>query len=278
MYIFLAFIFLVLLGCTVWMYHRLSVLRLGNKQLQTLVECQDGYTFLLNRKLEVVQTNFYNQQWQHLGASNLLGNVLHCKNAHDAGQCGEHDVCKKCPVRFVITKAFERGVSFHNLEACMELLGDDNNITDTDVQVDGHFVKLNNKAHMVVNVKLMPEDKLVELPKLLFISEKVDLFLRVKEALGANIRVLNADNLHQALHRLLMVKAYGFLAILIDEEFYEKHEEITKLLVKNDSVKVIVFTSNNKPSTDGHVFYLSEHFDAMQLRLLLLDKELVLQK
>lgn len=273
MYILLALIFFVMIGCTVWMYHRLSLLRVCNMQLRALVECQDGYSFLLNRDMEVIQTNCYKQQWQRLGEKSLLGNVLHCRNAHDAGQCGKHEACKKCPVRFVISKAFEREYGFRNLEACMELMGNGNNITDTDVQLDGQFVKLNNKAHMVVNVKLMPEDKLVELPKLLFISENTNLFFRVKESVGENVRVLNADNLHQALHRLLMVKAYGFLAILIDEDFYEKYEEITKLLVKNDCVKAIVFTSEDKPSTDGYVHYLSEQFDAMQLRLLLFGKD-----
>jgi hypothetical protein len=52
---------------------------------------------------------------------------------------------------------------------------------------------------------------------------------------------------------------------------YEKHEEITKLLVKNDMIKVFVFTSEQDVPADGHIHYVSPDIEREQLMRQLLD-------
>jgi hypothetical protein len=270
-YVFLVLLLLTM-GFSIAMWREVTKARRSTEQLRAVVDSQHDYSFLVNRGFEVQQTNFPAYRQSEKEGSNVLGNVLHCKNAFEAGRCGEHANCKKCPIRFVINKSFDRGENFSNLEACMEVFGDKGKTTDIDVQVDGRIVSLEQQPHMVVNVRICDGKEQQLLPKVFLISGNVALYDRVRTALEGHARVLSADNLHQALHRLLMVASYHFLAVMIDEEFYEHNSEITKLLVENDGIKVIVFTSKETfSSSDEHVYYLPEDFSPEQLYLLLLQ-------
>ena len=240
------------------------------RYLRAVVDHQRDYMFLVNGAFEVRETNFYAGKQPAADEPNVLGNVLHCKNAHDAGRCGEHEACHSCPLRFVISKSFERRDGFRDLEACMELNGDDGRTVDVDVQVDGHYVCLDSQDHMVVNVKDVTEQVGQGSPKVLFVSENVRLFDKVRTALQGQFRVLSADNQHQALHRLLLATDYRFRAVLTDEAFFDQHEVITKMLIKNTQMPVFVFTSNKDREADGQVRFLKSDINDQELLVALL--------
>jgi hypothetical protein len=240
------------------------------RYLRAVVDHQRDYMFLVNGEFEVRETNFYAGKQPAADEPNVLGNVLHCKNAHDAGRCGEHEACHSCPLRFVISKSFARRDGFRDLEACMELNGDDGRTVDVDVQVDGHYVCLDSQDHMVVNVKDVTEQVGQGSPKVLFVSENVRLFDKVRTALQGQFRVLSADNQHQALHRLLLATDYRFRAVLTDEAFFDQHEVITKMLIKNTQMPVFVFTSNKDREADGQVRFLKSDINDQELLVALL--------
>lgn len=240
------------------------------RYLRAVVDHQRDYMFLVNGAFEVRETNFYAGKQPAADEPNVLGNVLHCKNAHDAGRCGEHEACHSCPLRFVISKSFARRDGFRDLEACMELNGDDGRTVDVDVQVDGHYVCLDSQDHMVVNVKDVTEQVGQGSPKVLFVSENVRLFDKVRNALQGQFRVLSADNQHQALHRLLLATDYRFRAVLTDEAFFDQHEVITKMLIKNTQMPVFVFTSNKDREADGQVRFLKSDINDQELLVALL--------
>lgn len=217
----------------------------NNTHLKAIVNHQDGYTLLVNRDFEVETGNIPNLDKIAKEEVNLLGNVLHCKNAHDNGHCGESLACGSCPVRFVIAKSFEKGKDFVGLEASMEIYDKDNQVIDVDVEVGGHYIKLEQQGYMIVNVKNLSGMKEDERPKLLFISKDPSLFDRVRKILEADYRVLFVDNEAQALYRLKMITAYRFVAVFADKAFYGDHEDILKMLAKNDRVPLYVFANNN---------------------------------
>ena len=253
LYILLTVTVLIVVSAVVVMTRAKAVFR-ENKQLRAVVDHQDDYTFLVNNEFVVEKSNFDVRRQQSPDEPPILGNVLHCRNAHEAGRCGESEACGNCPVRFVITKSFERGDDFKGLEACMEVYDDDQKLVDMDVQLNGHYVNLGRKGHMVINVKDVTERKDSHLPKVLFVSENAPLFDKVRMALEQHFRVLCADNLHQAMHRLLMAADYHFYAIVTDEAFFSKNDAVTTILVKNIQIPVFVFTSEiTSPLIHGDV-------------------------
>jgi hypothetical protein len=257
-------------------YRKMKRIRITNQNLRAVVDNQSDYTFLLNSGFEVQETNFYVHRRPAAGEPDVLGNVLHCRNAHEAGRCGEAAACLTCPVRFVIRRSFERKSDFDSLEACMELNGPDGKVVDLDVQVEGHYVSVNQEDRMVVNVKDVTKELGVGNPKVLFISEDVQLFDRVRTALKGQFRVLSADNLHQALHRLLLASDYQFYAILTDEEFYRQNDAVTKILVKNNHIPVFVFTSNESGlESESNFHMLRSDIPSQELLTTLLNPQLV---
>jgi hypothetical protein len=68
-----------------------------------------------------------------------------------------------------------------------------------------------------------------------------------------------------------MATDYQFHAVFTDQAFYEAHESVTKLLVKNDMIKVFVFTSEQDVPADGHIHYVSPDIEREQLMRQLLD-------
>jgi len=239
------------------LYFRARKASCSRERLRAVVNHQENYTFLVNSDFEVEETNFYARNSSAPGEPNVLGNVLHCKNAHENGRCGEHEACKHCPVRFVITKSFERGDHFRNLEACMELYDKNKQVVDVDVQVEGYYVNVEDTPHMVINVKDVTANRDNGRPKILFISENAALYDKVRESMSNHFRVLHADNEHQALHRLLHFKSYQFVAVITDEDFYGEYDTVTRLLVKDGQVPVYVVTESKVMETSDHIQFIN---------------------
>jgi hypothetical protein len=262
---------LIAIGLAAVMFLRERAARRNNLHLKAVVDHQENLTFLVNKDFQVKATNIHARQSPVAGEPDVLGNVLHCKNAHDAGRCGEHEACNSCPIRFVISKSFERGDDFSGLEACMELCGENNTTVDVDVNVEGHFVRLEQEPHMVVNVKNVTNNRGDGRPKILFISEDVRLYGKVRSALGKDFRILSADNQHQALHRLMHIADYRFCAVLTDEDFYGSYDAVTKILAKSGRLPVYVFTSKPVMATADHVRFIEESIAPAELSRRLLE-------
>lgn len=230
--------------------------------LRVVVDNQEYYTFLVDQNFEVKESNVKIADDQ----PHVLGNVLHCKNSHEAGRCGESAECRNCPIRFVIRKSFERHDDFRNLEACLQLDGSDNSQSDVDVCVNGSFVCIDKVPHMVVNVKDMTTRDGSMRPKVLVISENVALYDKVREALGISFRVLSVDTEHQALHRLLHASDYNFCAVMTDAHFYHGNNAVSIILAERRSIlPVFVFAKEDERVADLIVDYLDEGISAEEL-------------
>lgn len=231
-------------------------------KLRVVVDNQDNYTFLIDQTFEVKESNVKLAD----GQPRLLGNVLHCKNSHETGHCGEGTQCKHCPVRFVISKSFERHDDFRNLEASMLLDDSDKAQSDIDVSIDGSFVCIDQTPHMVVNVKSIVTREGGVLPKVLFLSQNAALYDKVRKALGISYRVLSVDTEHQALHRLLHAKDYNFCAVMTDAPFYHQNNAVSLILSeRKDKLPVFVFAKKDERVADSTVNYLDENLKPEEL-------------
>jgi hypothetical protein len=260
-------VILVLVACVlgVLLLIRTSKLQKDVTNLRAVVENQENYTFLVDDTFEVKESNVKMEE----GQPRLLGNVLHCKHSQDTGHCGEGEVCRHCPVRFVISKSFERHDDFRNLEASMELGGGKEALSDVDVCVDGSFICINKVPHMVINVKNVTSRDGAVRPKVLFISGNAALFDKVRTALGISFRVLNADTEHQALHRLLHAADYNFCAVMTDASFYHADTVLATMLnEKKNQLPVYVFAKPKERKALKGVNYLDEDISPEELQKL----------
>ena len=260
--IILSVALLAVCGYSAAMFLKARKLQAANRQLRAVVDNQENYTFLIDGTFEVKETNVKIAKNQ----PRLLGNVLHCKHSQDTGHCGEGEDCRQCPVRFVISKSFERQDDFKELEACMELAGDKSQTVDIDVCVDGSFISIKSKPHMVVNVKNVTTLEGNARPKILFVSGNTSLYNKVREALGITYRVLNAGSEHHALHRLLRAADYHFCAVMTDHHFYGTNNAVTAILdERKNQLPVFVFAKANERVEDEGVHYIDEDFNAEKL-------------
>ena len=243
-------------------YTKMKKLKSDVDKLRVVVDNQDNYTFLIDQTFEVKESNVKLAD----GQPRLLGNVLHCKNSHETGHCGEGKQCKHCPVRFVISKSFERHDDFRNLEASM-LLDDSNRAeSDIDVSIDGSFVCMDQAPHMVVNVKSIVTREGGILPKVLFLSQNAALYDKVRVALGISYRVLSVDTEHQALHRLLHAADYNFCAVITDAQFYHANNAVSIILSeRKEKLPVFVFAKKDERVDDATINYLDENFKPEEL-------------
>ena len=115
---------------------------------------KDRYAFLIDRKLRVKETNFYelNDAIED-DQPYVLGNVLHCQEGCESGLCGTGISCKTCPIRLVIKNAFKLKRNFDHVEATMHLYDVNHEVAQVDVSVDGELVCIGREPHMVVKVK-----------------------------------------------------------------------------------------------------------------------------
>jgi len=261
-------------ACSLFLlYRKTEAMRRNNQKLRAVVDSQKNFTFLVDRDFEVQETNYYAYVRPVNEGPRVLGNVLRCKNANVTGRCGEAEACKMCPVRFVINKSFDRRADFDQLEACMEVDGPDGKVVDVDVQLEGRFVSLDNQDHIVVNVRDVTRQNGADRPKILFVSEDVQLFDKVRQSLSQEFRVLDADTPHQALHRMLMASRYQFYAVLTDEDFYNRYDIVTRMLVENTQLSVYVFGSQERGHSEGHVQFLRAGIEGQELLKVLVGKK-----
>ncbi len=249
----------------VWSSLKMRKMREQNYKLRAVVDNQEDYTFLVNRDFEVKATNLTYRLHTKDGEPDMLGNVLHCKNAYHVGRCGESENCGSCPLRFVIRKSFERESGFTGMNACMEVYDQNEQVVDVDVQVEGHYVHVGHQGHMVINVKDKTKKNGGNLPKVLLVTDNMSLYDTVRQELSNEFRVLNADNEHQAYHRLQLASDYHFYAVMTDRKFFLEHEDVLRLLINSHELPLFVFGLEGPLEDKEGIYPIGEQIDGKEL-------------
>lgn len=124
--------------------------------LKTLVHStKDTYSFLVNRKHRVKETNFYELNKAITDDQPyLLGNVIHCQNACDSELCGTGVACQQCPIRLVMKNAFKFKRDFEGIVASMQLYDAGHHVHRTEVNVDGKLVYIGDEPHLLIAIKI----------------------------------------------------------------------------------------------------------------------------
>lgn len=118
--------------------------------LQNINSCY----LLIDKDFVVRDTNYYYLNRLSVDYSTKrVGDMLHCRNAMAAGECGKHKHCKVCGVRYAIGKAFANKTGIKQLNASMNLLSEDGTqITPCDVSVSGAYLNKEGEDKMLLTI------------------------------------------------------------------------------------------------------------------------------
>lgn len=128
------------------------------KKQQSIMVLQNinAYFLLIDTDFVVKDTNYYSLNGLPVpqeGMTKRVGELLHCRNAITAGECGKHEQCKLCCIRMAIDKAFRAKANFKKLEASMRLMSNDRKtVTPCDVSVSGSYLNIKGKDHLLLTV------------------------------------------------------------------------------------------------------------------------------
>lgn len=121
------------------------------------------YALLIDSSFKVTFTNYYDINSQIPKTETIvLGNILRCRNASDAGECGKHQNCTKCVVRESVTKAFRTESNFSDIETQMKLYDEFLNVIDVDVAVNGTLISWKGEPHLLVCVRDITTQKALQ--------------------------------------------------------------------------------------------------------------------
>lgn len=164
MEIFLVFIIVIAVAILGYVAYRV-IDKWSEKKASTSVDItpdeSDKLVFLINKRFIVEKSNYFemNPEAKMGSMPNILGNVLHCKNAVEAGNCGRSKHCSACRIRNSIKASFAQKSNFDNLFVNMQLFTPDNKLVTAAVKVDGTYIEPKGKPRMVIDVKsLRPLD------------------------------------------------------------------------------------------------------------------------
>nr|WP_294476475.1 ATP-binding protein [uncultured Bacteroides sp.] len=134
-----------------------------NQQSTIVLQNINAYFLLIDTDFVVQKTNYYSLNGLPVpqdGMTKRVGELLHCRNAIAAGECGKNEQCKLCCIRMAIGKAFRAKANFKKLEASMKLLSsDEKTVTPCDVSVSGTYLNVKGKDHMLLTVYDVTEMK-----------------------------------------------------------------------------------------------------------------------
>ena len=140
-------------------------LRRGRK---SVLRMEDGagvvrYVFGLASNREVLYTNYYDfNPAVERPSYNLLGNVLRCKNACEAGRCGTSRKCAYCALRQGIINAFSMKKGFNDLFTEMRFNSAHGHEYEAEVRANAIYMVRDDKPHLVLEVQVPKKDNLKE--------------------------------------------------------------------------------------------------------------------
>ena len=131
------------------------------------------YYLLIDADFIVHDTNYYSLNGLPAPTDKAIkrvGELLHCRSAITAGECGKHEQCKLCCIRMAIIKAFKEKANFKKIDASMRLLSEDEQkVIPCDVSVSGMYINIEGTDHMLLTVydvtELRNMQRLLEIEK-----------------------------------------------------------------------------------------------------------------
>ena len=211
------------------------------KKLALVLQNINAYFLLIDKDFVVCDTNYYSLNRlpvQVGGVTKRVGDLLHCRNAIAAGECGQHEQCKLCCIRASIGKAFYKKASFKNLEASMKLLSEDEmTVTPCDVSVSGTYLNIHGQDYMVLTVYDVTELKNVQ--RLLTIEKEHSISAeKLKSAFIANMS-------HEV--RTPLNAIVGFTILLIGEgaDEIEPEEKAAMIEIVNNNNELLLKLVND---------------------------------
>ena len=186
----------------------------------------DAYVLLADSDFNVLMSNYYMLTGtEEARIPPKVGNLLHCKNGDDAGQCGTHDLCATCPVRAAIGEAFRTRKSFSGLEAPMVLYtsSDRTSTVECEVSVTGNYMDIDGKERLLLTVHDITAQKRArqELTAARLQAEESD---RMKSLFLAN----TSHELRTPLNAII-----GFSELLVSDAPAEEKREYVQIIRSN---------------------------------------------
>ena len=186
------------------------------------------YLLLIGKDFVVQKTNYYSLNGIEEDKSiKRVGDLLHCKNAVESGECGTHACCKVCGVRVAIGRAFYKRENFDRFEASMQIVSQNNKqITPCDVHASGNYLNINDEELMLLTVydisELRNTQRLLQLEQ--ENSRSCD---KLKNAFIANMS-------HEI--RTPMNAIVGFSSLLVETEDQGEKREYSKMVEENNEL------------------------------------------
>lgn len=197
----------------------------------TEVLCQNvhAYILLVDKDFIVRRTNYYHLTNQVDDKSlKRVGELLRCKNGLDAGHCGEHELCKICPVRQAISKSFREKNEFIDVEASMRLYISDkkDEYVDCEITASGKYINLNGKEGMLLTVYDISKLKKTQ-EELIAAKERAEESDKLKSAFLANM----SHEIRTPLNAIV-----GFAPLLANVTSPEEKESFLEIIRSNSEL------------------------------------------
>lgn len=199
-----------------------------SKDPNLILQNINAYFLLIDRDFIVRDTNYYSLNGLPVpedGTIKRVGDLLHCRNAVAAGECGKHEQCKLCCVRTSITKAFRDKTNFKKLAASMKLLSEDEkSVIPCDVSVSGAYLNVDGEDFMVLTVYDVTELRNVQ--RLLAIEKEHSISAdKLKSAFIANMS-------HEV--RTPLNAIVGFSGLIVSASSEEERKMYADIITENN--------------------------------------------
>lgn len=199
-----------------------------SKDPNLILQNINAYFLLIDRDFIVRDTNYYSLNGLPVpedGTIKRVGDLLHCRNAVAAGECGKHEQCKLCCVRTSITKVFHDKTNFKKLAASMKLLSEDEkSVIPCDVSVSGAYLNVDGEDFMVLTVYDVTELRNVQ--RLLAIEKEHSISAdKLKSAFIANMS-------HEV--RTPLNAIVGFSGLIVSASSEEERKMYADIITENN--------------------------------------------
>ena len=230
-------------------------------QTTMILQNINAYFLLIDKDFIVCDTNYYSLNKlpaPEVGMAQKVGDLLHCRNAAEAGECGMHQQCKLCGIRAAIGRAFHKKESFQKVNASMNLLNDkEDKVIPCDVSVSGTYLNIHGEDYMVLTVYDVTELKNAQ--RLLSIEREHSISAdKLKSAFIANMS-------HEV--RTPLNAIVGFSGLMVSASGEEERKMYADILAENNErlLRLVNDIFDLSQIESGTVDFVYTEFDANDL-------------